>query len=1821
MSSDKDILFPSRILGVQFSLMSPEEVRRFATVEVQSKETYNNNREVPGGLFDPRMGVLGPGIVCPTDGQTYKSTPGYFGYIELARPVFWLQHKDIKKVLQCVCFQCSRLLISKTQHAHVWKMSATDRWKYVNKQCSRVKRCGEAISDGCGCKQPKKIRADTLAFMTAIWEGLAPSSLVHDLPIGSQGAAAAAAAPSSTPPPLLPPTFAISSTSSVSDTFVQGLSVAGALDKNNTTMVRLPPEVVLKIFKRISDEDVAFMGFHPTWSRPEWMICEVLPVAPPAVRPSVKHDANQRSEDDLTHIYVHIIKTNNELRVKMREPNTSSTTIDHLTTILQYYVAMICNNKIKGAHPMQQRSGRTLQCIAGRINGKYGRIRGNLMGKRVDYSARSVITGDPNLSVQEWGIPVEIAMKLTVPVVVNARNREFLTALVRNGPDKYPGAKMVIRPNGDNILLRNRNLELIELEDGCEVHRHLMNGDPLLCNRQPSLHKMSMMCHIARIMPRGSPFRFRVEDTAPYNADYDGDEMNIHVPQNALSETELRTLAAIPYQIVSPSSNAPVIGVKQDVCLGGFLFTRPHVQFTTREVMNLLMMYPQLRPERLFGAGHGGLRQMEKERDREISSFDILSQILPPLTLKFNTKLYDEDRNTPEVNANHVLEILQGRYVRGQAEKSVFSSGTKGILHRIFNDFGPMACADFMDDYGQVIMEYMKTCAYSVGVSDLMSNRATTAKIQSIVKKKKEEVEEIIQKVHLGLFDNNTGRSNVVAFENQVKNVLNEATNTMAETSINNLDPNNRFCKIVNSGSKGNMVNVSQMISCLGQTTIDGARVPYCYDNRTLPHFTKFDDSPASRGFIENCYISGLAAHEMFFHAMGGRIGLIDTAVKTSSTGYIQRRIVKGLEDLKVEYDMTVRNHMGKIVQFAYGDDGINSTKVENQSVELVKMGIGSLYAHFDLRIKPLDAGKGAPDYSPIFQKAALTRARQQEAEAMKRCQALVDRMMAARDVLVTRVFAYKNESSVKAPVAFVHLMNSVQAQLHLTERMSVDITPLECMDLIEAALARLRRSRYCPPTSLFELLFQFYVHPRELLFKRHFHRQAVEILLEKVCAQYRKSLVHPGEMVGVIAGQSIGEPTTQMTLNTFHHVGNASKTNVTRGVPRIEEILRLTKNPKNPSATIYLKDTDQFDKEKATSLCHMIQHARLRDVVQASEILFDPHEDRSNIVADRPFLEKFFEFEQIVENALRGRVTTLSSSSLSATSDSLVHEDVDPSLTEDPDAMQTIREEDLFLMAAAATTTTITNTTNTAPLPPESVVQNTATGATAMTASDVVSVEHILPSVGGNSVASASASSLLSSSSSALFVQGEKGVRGKQQGGGRRRMTGTTANMSSSNKSKWILRIVLDPEIMLEKNITMDDVHFAIRNVFANDIACTFSDLNSNELVLRVRANSSLFAKTKKKFTVRNLVPTLQSPSASMAVAGESDNFAAVAAGGGEGMPPPPVWFTSTVPAPDGDEEYTIDQMDQIYVMKLFQGQLLNSIVLRGVAGISNVVPRVVKSSVWKNEGKYERKESWVLDTIGTNLEDLLALDYIDYRRTFSNDIREIYDLLGIEAARQCILNELIEVIEFSDAYVNYHHLSILCDRMTIATNLISIFRSGFLRDNIGPLAKSTFEEHTEVFLEAARHGDCDNVRGVSANVMLGQPGLYGTNAFSVMLDQETLRDFAATTSNTSSSFFPRGSVAAASTSISPSPSHSLYRQRREQREMMSHVHRQSTEDPERTYDPNIILERTHIGQIVAKSAARNQTPTSSAGGLTAAVAATATASMDELMDDDYEF
>ena len=983
---------------------------------------------------------------------------------------------------------------------------------------------------------------------------------------------------------------------------------------------------------------------------------------------------------------------------------------------------------------------------------------------------------------------------------------------------------------------------------------------------------------------------------------FDGDEMNLHMPQDPESEAELKNLAAVPYNMVSPANNSTIIGIFQDSMLGCYQFTRENVNFTPREAMNLLMMFDGVNEHALLSKG------------TKVTSFDLLSQIMPPLSLKYKTKLYkDDDKN----NSNHVLEIRNGEYIRGQMDKSVLGAGTKGLLHRTCNDFGNMKSAKFVDDLQNIVTEYMKTSAFSVGISDLISNAKTNQEIVDVITKKKNDVKNLIDQVQLGVFENNTGKTNNEEFETQVNNILNQASSESGKIGLNSLSKDNRFVTMVKAGSKGSDLNISFMVSCLGQQNVDGKRIPYGFDHRTLPHFTKYDDTPGARGFVESSYINGLTPQEVFFHAMGGRVGLIDTAVKTSTTGYIQRRLIKGLEDLMVNYDMTVRTNKGKIVQFTYGDDNIDTVKVENQPIPLVTMSVQDIYNHYAV---PDDSGE-TKMLSNIFIKSALASYKQQKATMVDYCKKYIDMMIEMRKEIVDNVFKGKNDGIVSCPVAFSYIIGNVAGQCNITSSSMVDITPVDAFKLIEEYYANLEKIHYAPPTKLFKTLYFYNLSPKELLCVKRFNSKALKILLDTITLDYKRAIIAPGEMIGMIAGQSIGEVSTQMTLNTFHFAGVASKSNVTRGVPRIEEILSLSSEPKNPSLTIYLKDDDAKQKDRARTIMYMLEHTKMEEVVKSIEVCFDPDDLNTLIAEDKPMISQFKEFESMVAEC-------------------------------------------------------------------------------------------------------------------------------------------ADSSGDMNEQSKWIIRMVMDPEVMLEKNITMDDVNFTLKNCYENQVSCVYSDYNADKLVFRIRMNEVIKnAKSKSKTNVNPL-----------------------------------------------------DQSDQIYILKNFQDQLLQNVILRGVKGIDKVILRKIKDNVIEVNGVYKNDEIWVLDTIGTNLLDILGIEYIDADKTFSNDIVEIYDVLGIEAARQSILNELIDVISYDGTYINHHNYSVLVDRMTFTHKMISIFRHGINNDNIGPIAKASFEETPEMFLKAARHADLDTLRGISANVMCGQEGFFGTSAFQVVLDIEEMKKLDAT-------------------------------------------------------------------------------------------------------------
>jgi DNA-directed RNA polymerase II subunit RPB1 len=1449
-TSKHDALVPSRIIGIQFSVLSPEEIRNGSVAEITSRDTYINNKPIIGGLFDPRMGVLDPGLICPTDGLNYMDTPGYFGHIELAKPVYYIQYLEtIKKILRCICFKCSKLLIDKEKFAHYLNYDSKKRWKLVFKQCQKIKRCGECHPYGCGCKQPKKIYKNDLASLWAEWEN------------------------------------------------TDGIKDDDGKVKDKPS-VKLSPEDVLKKFRRISDEDVNFMGFSNVWSRPEWFICQVLAVPPPAVRPSVKHDSQQRSEDDISHIIVNIIKANTTLAEKINK-NSPIKVIEDWATVLQYYIATMVDNKIPGVASVAQRSGRALKSIKERLVGKQGRVRGNLMGKRCDFTARSVISPDATLKINELGIPMKVAKTITFPAVVNKRNKKFLTKLLQNGPDVYPGANILEKKGmkGDGISLRYIDRKSQILNEGDILHRHMMDGDPILFNRQPTLHRMSMMCHRAKIMKKGSTFRMNVADTKPYNADFDGDEMNLHGPQDEESQAELLHLAYVPKQIISPANNSSIIGIFQDSLLGCYRFTRENINFDLRTAMNISMYFD-----------NPNLNILKNKKNKKISNFEILTQILPPMSIyNKNGQLGD---NEDKKKTNNIIEIKNGEYIRGQIDKGVLGKGSEGLIQSIFNDYGDMKSAKFIDDIQAIVTEYMKLSSYSVGISDLISDNETTQKITDSINKKKKEVYDLIDQLHISTFENNTGKPNVEVFEDRVNAIVQNAAGEAGKIGRANLDKNNRFVLMVNAGSKGSNINIAQMISCLGQQAVDGKRIPYGFEDRTLPHYTKYDDSPEARGFVESSFIQGLTPEETYFHAMGGRTGLIDTAVKTSQTGYIQRRLIKGLEDLKVNYDMTVRNNKNKIIQFSYGDDNIVTTKTETQKLPISQMSIEQIYKHFQM-----------PDYSKDstirFSKKANTTLKKQKDTLAKKTKEIIEFMLAKREDIIKHVYNYKLDTNVYLPVAVKRLINNVKNNLHIKNNYFIDITPLDVYNKIDDLIEQLHITDKIKPTDLFKALLYYYLSPTQLLLKHRFSKKAVEILIEKIIFAYKKAVVHPGEMVGMIAAQSIGEPTTQMTLNTFHFAGVASKSNVTRGVPRIEEILSLSENPKQPSTTIYLHEKDQLDKSKAQELKYQLEYTCLKDVTKSVSICFDPKLDDTIISQDALLVKQYYDFEKVMSEC------------------------------------------------------------------------------------------------------------------------------------------GLDDNKSTSF-SKWILRFELSREEMLDRGINMDDIHFAIKNSIKPSINCIYSDFNDNNLIFRIRIMDFLDSKNIKK-------------------------------------------------------NNTLDQTDEIYKLKNLQEHILKNVILRGVKNIPKVLLRKVPNTAVKENGNYQSKDIWVLDTVGSNLKEILTYESIDVNKTFSNDIQEVYKVLGIEAARLCVHNELIECFA-GVGKINYHHTTMLCDRICATQKMVSIFRHGINNDDIGPIAKASFEETPEMFLKAAKHAELDLMTGVSANVMCGQEGYFGTGSFQVLLDHEEIMNMVST-------------------------------------------------------------------------------------------------------------
>ncbi len=670
----------------------------------------------------------------------------------------------------------------------------------------------------------------------------------------------------------------------------------------------LTSEEVRQRLERISDEDVALLKIKG--GRPEWFVLTILPVPPVTVRPSITLETGERSEDDLTHKLVDVVRINERLR-KNLELGAPDFIIADIWELLQYHVSTLMSNEISTLPPARHRSGRALKTLIQRLSKKEGRFRGNLSGKRVNFSARTVISPDPMISISEIGVPLEIAKELTIPVKVNKNNTTELRKIILNGPNVHPGANYVERPDGvkKKIIDENKKDIAEEIDIGYVVERHLMDGDITVVNRQPSLHRMSMLAHKARIMPYRT-LRLNLAVTIPYNADFDGDEMNLHIPQTEEAQTEAEMLMAVENHIRSPRYGLPVIACKHDHITGCYLLTNDEASFSKKEAAELLNAV--------------GITEFPVQQ--EYTGKEIFSYILPKdLSIQFRSSFGDD------------VIIKHGQLKSGVIDDNALGEKKGLLIDIIERKYGSAAVRKFIDNVSRLSLEVISRKGFSISVSDIDIDERAQKKIESIYEEYESTVSKLIKEYKSGRSEKMGGMSPEMILENKILQLGGEISNEASKIIRKEL-PLNAAVIMARAGARGSFVNLTQMCAFVGQESLEGERIHRGYVDRTLPHFARGDLGLKANGFVSSGYKKSLDPIEFFFDAMNSRENLMDKSLHTRHSGYMERRLVNALQDLRVEYDGTVRDSRGRIVQFTAGEDGIDPAKSDGGEVMIERV-------------------------------------------------------------------------------------------------------------------------------------------------------------------------------------------------------------------------------------------------------------------------------------------------------------------------------------------------------------------------------------------------------------------------------------------------------------------------------------------------------------------------------------------------------------------------------------------------------------------------------------------------------------------------------------------------------------------------------------------------------------------------------------------------------------------------------------------------------------------------------------------------------------------
>ncbi len=914
---------PQEIGRLDFGLMDPEEYREMSATKIITADTYDDDGfPIDMGLMDPRLGVIDPGLECKTCGKHSGSCNGHFGHIELAAPVIHVGFsKLIRRLLRGTCRECAKLCLTEDERDEF--RDRLDRTRALGHDLNDVTKAAirqARKKDRCPhCGEPQfDIQHEKPTTYYEVQQVLAADY---------SDRIAAAMEPDEDSERVTPTELAdetgidpgriqeiLSGDFRPRQDDRRSLESALGVDLTEEDMNKLMPSDIRDWFETIPDEDIEVLGIDSDRSRPEWMILTVLPVPPVTARPSITLDNGQRSEDDLTHKLVDIIRINQRF-MENREAGAPQLIIEDLWELLQYHVTTFMDNEISGTPPARHRSGRPLKTLSQRLKGKEGRFRGSLSGKRVNFSARTVISPDPTLSLNEVGVPERVATEMTQTMNVNERNIDKARRYVSNGPEGHPGANYVRREDGRRLKVTEKNCEELakKVKPGWEVSRHLIDGDIIIFNRQPSLHRMSIMAHEVVVMPYKT-FRLNTVVCPPYNADFDGDEMNMHALQNEEARAEARVLMRVQEQMLSPRFGENIIGAIQDHITATYLLTNQNPRFNETQSLDLLRATRIDELPEPDGVESG---------EEYWTGRTLFSELLPDdLNLEFTSSAGDS------------VVIEDGQLLEGTIDEDAVGAFGGEVVDTIAKMYSRTRARIFINEVSSVAIRTIMHFGFSISIDDESIPPEAQAQVDEAIEEANERVEELIEAYERGDLESLPGRSIDETLEMKIMQTLGQARDSAGDIAEDHFDNDNPAVVMAESGARGSMLNLTQMAGCVGQQAVRGERINRGYENRTLSHFEENDLSADAHGFVKHSYREGLDPKEFFFHAMGGREGLVDTAVRTSKSGYLQRRLINALSELETQYDGTVRDTSDTIVQFEFGEDGTSPVEVSSNETE-----------------------------------------------------------------------------------------------------------------------------------------------------------------------------------------------------------------------------------------------------------------------------------------------------------------------------------------------------------------------------------------------------------------------------------------------------------------------------------------------------------------------------------------------------------------------------------------------------------------------------------------------------------------------------------------------------------------------------------------------------------------------------------------------------------------------------------------------------------------------------------------------------------------------